>query len=123
MLLDLVIRSTSGDPYAEESMHQRREQESPMEIEQLAFPRKDRLLGLLKGARGGIEPHPVGTCLDHLPDHAHRGFQPFQEGMFCLRETGRAGSTCVHDTATMILCGRGRIIFNISRVTSRALAL
>src|SRR5262252_3872253 len=123
MLLDLGIRFIAFDHYLEERMHQRIEKEDPMEIEKLSFPSQDRMLGLLKGASGGIEPHPFGTCLDHLPDHAHRGFQPFQEGIVCLRETGRAGSTLVHDTATMILCGRGRIIFNISRVTYRALAL
>ena len=94
-----------------------------MEIDKLSFPRKDRILGFLKGARGSISSHPLGACLQYLPDHADRGFQAFHEGIFCLRETGRTGSTFVHDPATMILCGIGRMIFNISRMTYRALEL
>src|SRR5215471_20002430 len=103
-------------------MNQRIEEKHLLEIDKLSFPSKDRILGFLKGASGGIEAHPLGACLEHLPDHADRGFQTFQEGIFCLGERGRTGSTCVNDTATMILCGIGRMIMNISRVTYRALA-
>jgi len=53
-----------------------------MEIDKLAFPRKDRILGFLKGASGGIESHTLGACLEQLPDHADRGFQAFHEGIF-----------------------------------------
>jgi hypothetical protein len=35
-------------------MHQRIQEEHLMEIDKLSFPRKDRILGFLKGARGGI---------------------------------------------------------------------
>src|SRR5215831_18658362 len=102
-------------------MPQRVEKEYLREIEQLSFPRKDRLLGLLKGARSSLQPPPLGACLDHLPAHAPRGCQTFQEGRFCFRERGRTGIACVHDTATMILCGIGRMRLNISRVACRAL--
>ena len=102
-------------------MNQCIEEEHVLEIDKLSFPRQDRILGLLKGARGGIEPHPLGAGLQHLPDHADRGFQTFKEGIFCLGERGRTGSTFVYDTATMILCGIERMILNISRVTYRAL--
>jgi len=54
MLLDLGIRCISFDHYLEELMHQRIEKEDLMEIEKLSFPRKDRILGLLKGASGGM---------------------------------------------------------------------
>ena len=102
-------------------MNQRIEEEHLMEIEKLSFPRKDRLLGFLKGASGGIESHPLGACLEYLPDHADRGFQTFEEGIFRLGEIGRTVITFVNDTATMILCGIGRMILNIKRVTYWAL--
>src|SRR6266700_7743320 len=102
-------------------MPQRREAEHLMESEKRSFPRKERLLGLLKGASDGSESHTLGACLEHVPDHAHRGFQTFHAGIFGLGEIGRTGSTFVNDTATMILCGIGRMILNVSRVASRAL--
>src|SRR5229473_8719775 len=102
-------------------MNQRREEKSLMEIEKLSFPSQDRLLGFLKGASGGIESHPLGACLEHLPDHADRGFQAFHESIFCLREIDRTVLTFVNDTITMILCGRGRMIFHVRRVAYRAL--
>src|SRR5713101_2396599 len=92
------------------------EEEHVLEIEKLSFPRKDRILGFLKGASGGIESHPLGACLEYLPDHADRGFQTFEEGMFSLGEIGRTVLTFVNDPATMILCSRGRMILNIKRV-------
>jgi hypothetical protein len=103
-------------------MNQRLEEEPLMEIEKLSFPHKDRLLGCLKGASGGIESHTLGACLEHVPDHAHRGFQTFHEGIFCLGAIDRTVLTLVYDTATMILCGIERMILNGSRVASRALA-
>src|SRR6266481_6579190 len=103
-------------------MNQSIQEEHLMEFCKLAFPSKDRILGFIKGASGGIEPHTLGACLDHLPDHADRGFQAFHEGLFRLREIDRTGLTCVNDTATMILCGIGRMISNVSRVAYRALA-
>src|SRR5712691_2430400 len=103
-------------------MNQRREQEHPMEINKFPLPSKDGIFGFIKSASGCMESQAIGSCLDHLPNHAHRGFQTFQEGMFCLGELGRTVMTFVHDTATMILCGRGRMILNIQRVTCRALA-
>src|SRR5712691_9293546 len=102
-------------------MHQRIEEEHLMESEKLSFPRKDRILGFLKGPSDGMESHPLGACLEHVPDHAHRGFQTFHEGIFCLGEIDRTVLTFVYDTATMILWGIGRMIFNVSRVASRAL--
>jgi hypothetical protein len=103
-------------------MNQRLEEEHLMEIDTLSFPRKDRILGFLKGASGGIESHTLGACLEHVPDHADRGFQAFHEGIFCLREIDLTGLTLVNDTATMILCGIERMILNVSRVAYRALA-
>ena len=102
-------------------MHQRLEEEDLMEIEKLSFPRKDRILGFLKGASGGIESHPLGACLEYVPDHAHRGFQTFHEGIFCLGEIDRTVLTFVYDTTTMILCGIERMIFHVRRVAYRAL--
>ena len=102
-------------------MNQRLEEEHLMEIEKLSFPRKDRILGFLKGASGDISSHTLGSCLEHVPDHAHRGFQTFHEGIFCLGEIDRTVLTFVYDTATMILCRIGRMISNVSRVASRAL--
>ena len=102
-------------------MNQRREEEHLLEIANLSFPRKDRMLGFLKGASCGISSHPLGACLEHLPDHAHRGLQTFHEGLFCLGEIDRTVLTFVNDTATMILCTIGRMIMNVSRVAYRAL--
>src|SRR4029450_1489496 len=102
-------------------MHQRIQEEHLMEIATLSFPRKDRLLGFLKGARGGIESHTLGACLEHLPDHADRGFQAFHEGMFCLREIDRTVLTFVNDTTIMILYGTGRMTFHVRIVAYRAL--
>jgi hypothetical protein len=104
-------------------MNQRLEEEHLLESEKLSFPRKDRILGFLKGASGGIESHPLGAGLEHLPDHADRGFQTFEEGIFRLGEIGRTVRTFVHDTTTMILCGIGRMILNIKRVAYWALEL
>jgi hypothetical protein len=102
-------------------MNQRREEEHLMEIKKLSCPRKDRLLGFLKGASGGMSSQTLGACLEHVPDHAHRGLQTFHEGIFCLGEIHRTVRAFVDDAATMILCGIGRMIFNVSRVTYRAL--
>src|SRR6266699_5082467 len=102
-------------------MNQRREKEHLMEINNLPLPSKDGIFCFIKSASGGIESQAIGSCLDHLPNHAHRGFQTFPESIFCLGEIGRTVLTCVNDTATMILCGIGRMILNIRRVTSRAL--
>src|SRR5216683_3923951 len=102
-------------------MNQRIEEKYLMEIEKLSFPSQDRMLGFLKGASGGIEPHPLGACLEHVPDHADRGSQTFHEGLFCLGEIDRTVLTFVNDTATIILCGRGRMILNVRGVAYRAL--
>ena len=102
-------------------MHQRIQEEHLMEIAKLSFPRQDRILGFLQGARGGISSHTLGAGLEHLPNHTHRGFQTFQEGIFGLGERGRTVLTFVHDTATIILCGIGRMIMNMRRVTCWAL--
>src|SRR5215470_8362634 len=102
-------------------MHQCIEEEDLMEIATLAFPRQNRILGFIKGASGSVSSHPLRACLEYLPDHADRSFQAFQKGIFCLGEIGRTGSTFVHDTATMILCGIEQMISNIRRVTYRAL--
>src|SRR5882724_9258783 len=91
------------------------------EIEKLSFPRKDRILGFLKGASGGIKSHPLGASLEYVPDHADRGFQTFEEGIFRLGAIGRTVLTFVNDTATIILCGIGRMILNIKRVAYWAL--
>src|SRR6266446_3008845 len=102
-------------------MHQRIEQEHPMEINKFPLPSKDGIFGFSKSASGGIEAHALGACLEYLPNHAHRGLQTFQEGIFGLGERGRTVLTFVHDTATMILCGVGQMKMNIRRVTCRAL--
>src|SRR5258706_13483006 len=60
------------------------------------------------------------ACLEHVPHHAHRGFQTFHEGIFCLGEIDRTVFTFVYDPVTMILCAIGRMILNVSRVASRA---
>ena len=92
-----------------------------MEIDTLSFPSKDRILSFLKGASGGISSPPLGACLEDLPDHADRGFQTFEEGIFRLGEIGRTVLTFVNSTATIILCGRERMILNSKRVTYWAL--
>src|SRR5882672_6799572 len=102
-------------------MNQRIEEEDLMEIDKLSFPSKDRILGFLKGASGGIESHPLGACLEYLPDHADRGFQAFHEDIFCLGEIGRTVLTFVNDTAPMILCSIERMISHARRVAYRAL--
>src|SRR6266571_6610164 len=103
-------------------MHQRIQEEHTMEIDKLPFPRKNGILGFLKGASGSIYSHTLGACLEYLPNHADRGFQGFHEGIFGLGEIDRTVLTFVNVTATMILCGIGRMILNVSRVASRALA-
>ena len=102
-------------------MNQRIQAEHLIEIEKFSFPSKDRILGFLKGASGGISSHPLGTCLAYLPDHADRSFHAFHEGIFCLGEIGRTVLTFVHDTATMILCSIGRMMSHVRRVAYRAL--
>src|SRR5882672_9297561 len=90
-------------------MHQRIQEEHLMEIDTLSFPRKDRLLGFLKGASRSIESHTFRSCLDHVPDYAHRCLQTFHEGLFRLREIDRTVLALVNDTAAMILCSIGRM--------------
>src|SRR2546422_11712761 len=90
-------------------MNQRIEEEHLLEIETLSFPRKDRILGFLKGARGGIESHPLGARLEHLPDHADRGFHAFHEGLFRLGKVVQTARTFVNDTAPMMLRGISRM--------------
>ena len=104
-------------------MHQCIEEEDLMEIATRSFPRQDRILGFLKGARGGVEPHPLCACLAHLPDHADRSFQACHEGLFCLRKVGRTVRTLVNDPATMMLGGRGRMRVQDRRVAHWALDL
>jgi hypothetical protein len=76
-----------------------------MEIDTLSFPRQDRLLGFLKGARGGMSSHPLSACLEYVPDHTDRGFQACHEGLFGLGERDWTVLTCVNDTVPVILCG------------------
>ena len=104
-------------------MHQRIEEEDLMEIAKLAFPRQDRMLGFLQGASSGVSPHPLGACLDYLPDHADRSFHACHEGLFCLGKVGRTVRTFVKDTATMMLRGIGRMRLQDSRVARWALDL
>src|SRR5262249_26139127 len=99
------------------------QQEPTMEIDQLSFPSKDGLLGFLKGTRGGIAPHPLGACLDHLPEHADRSFHTCHEGLFGLGKVARAARTFVHDTAPMIRCGIGRMTLKDNRLACWALEL
>ena len=94
-----------------------------MEIAKLSFPSKNRILSFLKGASGGIEPHTLGTCFDHLPDHADRRLQACHEGLFRLGKVGRTVCTFVNDTATIMLRGIGRMRLQDSRVARWALAL
>ena len=94
-----------------------------MEIAKLSFPRQDRILGFLKGASGGVEPHPLRAGLDYLPDHADRRFQAGHEGLFCLRKVGRTVRTFVKDTATMMLGRIGRMRLQDSRAARWALDL
>jgi hypothetical protein len=121
MLLSLCLRVISCDHSLSARMHQRRQAEHLLEIATLSFPRKDRMLGCLKGASGGIASQTLGACLEPLPDHADRGFPAVHAGLFRLRAIDRTGITLVNDTATMILCGIGRMLLNISRVAYRAL--
>src|SRR5712691_12286257 len=92
-----------------------------MESDELPLPRKHGIFSFVKGASCGIEPHALHACLDHVPDHAHRGFQTFHEGIFCLGEIDWTVSTFVNDTAAMILCSVGRMILHVRRVAYRAL--
>src|SRR6267378_1489708 len=110
MLLDLGLRCISFSHSRAALMNHRREPEDRRAIDTLSFPSQDGLLGLLLGA--GLDP---------VPEHADRGFDPFQEGLCCLGERGRTVLTLVHDTATTMLCGRERMIWNLRRVTCRAL--
>src|SRR6266496_5161939 len=123
MLLDLCLCFISFDHQRYELMHQRIEEEDLMEIEKLSFPRQDRILGFLKGASGGVEPHPLRACLDHVPDHADRSFHACHEGVFGLGKVGRTVRTFVNDTATMMLRGIGRMRLQDSRVARWALDL
>ncbi len=84
-------------------MNQRREEEHLLEIAKLSFPRKDRMLGFLKGASCGISSHPLGACLEHLPDHADRGFHACHEGLFRLGKVVQTARTFVNDTAPVML--------------------
>src|SRR5262245_38531961 len=102
-------------------MNQRIEEEHLLEIEKISFPRKDRILGFIKGASCLIESLPFGAVLQHFPYHTDRGFKTFEEGIFWLREIGRTGITFVNDTVTIILCGIGRMMLNISSVAYWAL--
>jgi len=104
-------------------MNQRREEEHLLEIAKLSFPRKDRMLGFLKGASCGISSHPLGACLEHLPDHADRGFHACHEGLFRLGKVGRTVCTFVNDTATIMLRGIGRMRLQDSSVARWALDL
>jgi hypothetical protein len=104
-------------------MNQRREEEHLLEIANLSFPRKDRMLGFLKGASCGISSHPLGACLEHLPDHADRSFQACHEGLFRLGKVARTARTFVNDTAIMMLCGIGRMRLKDSRLARWALDL
>ena len=92
-----------------------------MEMAKLSFPRQDRILGFLKGTSGSISSHPVGACLEYLPDHADRGFQALHESLFGLGEIDRTVLTFVNDTVPMTLCRVGRMILNVRRVADRAL--
>jgi len=121
MLLDRGLRCISFSHAREALMNHRREPEDRRAIDTLSFPSQDGLLGLLQGASGGMEAPPLGAGLDPVPEHADRGFDPFQEGLCCLGERGRTVLTLVHDTATTMLCGRERMIWNLRRVTCRAL--
>src|SRR5712691_6935344 len=92
-----------------------------MEIDKLPFPRKNGIFGFVKGASRSIEPHAFCSCLDHVPDHAHRSLQTFHEGLFRLGEIDRTGITFVNYAATMILCSIGRMILHVRRAAYRAL--
>jgi len=96
-------------------MNQCRQEERLMERSTLAFPSKHRMLGLIKGASGGIESHPLGACLEHLPEHADRGFQACHAGLFRLRKGAKPARTFVNDPAPMMLRGIGRMRLKDSR--------
>jgi len=122
MLRHFCLRLIAFSHYGEARMHQRREQEHPRERNTCPLPSTEGICCVIKSARGGMESQALGAGLAHVPKHTHRGCQTFQEGLFGLGARGRTGSTCVHDTATMMLGGRGRMILHIRRVTCRALA-
>src|SRR5438445_13798375 len=86
-----------------------------MEINKLSFPSKDRMLSFLKGASGGMESHPLGACLEYLPNHADRSFQAFHEGLFRLGKIVQTARTFVNDTAPMMLCCISRMILKDRR--------
>jgi hypothetical protein len=123
MLLHLRLRVITVDDRRSKLVDHRRQKEDTMKIAPRSFPRQDRILGFLKGASGGVEPHPLRAGLDHLPDHADRRFQACHEGVFCLGKVGRTVRTLVKDTATMRLRGIGRMRWQDSRVARWALAL
>ena len=121
MLLSLGLDGISCENSLAELMSQRIQAEHLLESEHRAFPCTERMLGLLKGASGGMSSHTLGACRAHWPAPADRGFPAFQAGMFCLRERDRTVRTGVKDTTTMILGGRERMIGYVRSVTSRAL--
>jgi len=94
-----------------------------MECGKRACPRQARMLGFRKGARGGIAPPPLGACLAHVPDHAHRSLHACHKGLFGLRDIDWTVLTLVHDTATLMLGSIGRMMMKVSRVAYRALEL
>src|SRR4029450_13345157 len=102
-------------------MNQRIEKEHSMERNKFPLPSKNSIFCFIKSASGGIESQAIGACLDYLPNYTHRGFQTFQERIFCLGERGRTVLTFVKGAATVILCSVGRVILNLRRVTCRAL--
>src|SRR6266446_3402677 len=121
MLLDLGLRCISVSHAREALMNHRREQEDRRAIDTLSFPSQDGLLGLLQGASGGMEAPQLGAGLHPGPEHDDRGFDPFHEGLCCLGERSRTVFTLVHDPATTMVCGRELMIWNLRRVTCRAL--
>ena len=123
MLLDLGIRFISFAHGLSKLMPHCLQEEHLMEFCKRAFPRQDRILGFLKGARGGIAPHPLGACLEHVPDHAHRSLHACHKGLFGLRDIDWTVLTLVHDTATLMLGSIGRMMMKVSRVAYRALEL
>jgi len=123
MLLDLCRGVISFSHPREELMNPGREEEDLREIAQLSFPSQDGMRGFLKGARRSMEPHTLGTCFAHLPEHADRSFHAGHEGLFRLGKVARTARTFVKDPATMMLRGIGRVILQDSRVARWALAL
>ena len=123
MLLSLCLRFIAFENSLDELMNQSIEEEHAMEIAQRSFPCQARMLGFLKGASSGIDPHTLGACLEHLPAHADRGCQACHTGLFRLGKVARTALTCVNDTATMMLRGIGRRRVKDSRLACWALAL